>query len=55
MADFSKLTADLEALSTKVDALIAAATPPVPEPVIDDQPAVDAASATVEAILAKIP
>lgn len=50
MADFTKLMADLAALATKVDALVAAQTPPV-----DEQPLVDQADAAVEAIAAKIP
>lgn len=54
MADFTKLTADLATLSTKVDELLAKVNVPAPPPV-DEQPAVDQASAAVEAILAKIP
>lgn len=51
MADFTKLNADLAALSAKVDELLAKQnTPPV-----DEQPAVDAADVAVEAIMAKIP
>ncbi len=50
MADFTKLNADIAALSAKVDALLAAQKPPV-----DEQPEVDAADAAVEAIIAKIP
>ena len=49
MSDYTKLMADLEALSAKVDAML------VPEPVPDEQPAVDAADAAVVAILAKFP
>lgn len=55
MADFAKLNDDIAALSAKVDDLIAKQTPPAPPPVVDEQPAVDAADAAVEAILAKIP
>jgi hypothetical protein len=51
MSDFSKLNADIADLSAKVDALIAKQAPPP----IDEQPAVDAAAAAVEAIVAKIP
>ena len=53
MADYTKLMADLEALSAKVDAMLV----PAPEPVLppDEQPAVDAADAAVVAILAKFP
>ena len=54
MADFTKLTAAIEALAAKVDALLAAQTAP-PAPVVDEQPAVDAAEASVEAITAKLP
>lgn len=50
MADFTKLNADIAALSAKVDELLAKQTPPV-----DEQPAVDAADAAIEAIAAKIP
>lgn len=52
MADYTKLDADLAELSTKLDILIAkqAPTPPV-----DEQPAVDAADAQVQAMIAKIP
>lgn len=50
MSDFSKLNADIAALSAKVDELLAKQVPPV-----DDQPAVDAVDAQVTAILAKIP
>lgn len=59
MADFTKLNADIAALSAKVDAQnahiadltaqLAAAQP------VDEQPAVDAADAEVNAINAKIP
>lgn len=49
MADFTRLNAAVADLSTKVDALLAK-----PQPV-DEQPAVDAAAAAVEAIAAKIP
>jgi len=53
MSDFSKLNADIADLSAKVDALIAKAnTPPPP---VDEQSAIDAAAAAVEAIAAKIP
>lgn len=51
MADFSKLQADLDALNAKVDELLASQNPPP----VDEQPAVDAADAKVEAILAKLP
>lgn len=51
MTDFARLNAAVADLSTKVDALIAK---PVQVPV-DDQPAVDALAAQVEAIAAKIP
>jgi ElaB/YqjD/DUF883 family membrane-anchored ribosome-binding protein len=51
MSDFSKLMADLQALSDKVDALLAKQSPPP----VDEQPAVDQAAAAVEAIAAKIP
>jgi len=57
MADFAKLNADIADLSAKVDALLAkqtAAPLPAPPPV-DEQPEVDAAAASVEAIAAKIP
>lgn len=70
MADFTKLTADIAALSAKVDAFVAsdtakdakiadleaqlAAVPPVVVPV-DEQPAVDAADGAVAAIAAKLP
>lgn len=50
MADFTKLEADLDALAARLDAFMAAQVPPV-----DDQPAVDAADAKVEALIAKIP
>jgi hypothetical protein len=50
MADFTKLEADLEALTAKLDAFMAAQVPPV-----DEQPLVDAADAKVEALIAKIP
>lgn len=53
MADYSKLMADLEALSVKVDAALVPA--PAPEPPVDEQPAVDAAVAAVQAILDKFP
>jgi len=51
MADFSKLNADIAALSAKVDELLAKQNPPP----VDEQPAVDQADAEVEAILAKLP
>jgi hypothetical protein len=51
MSDFAKLTADLAELSAKVDTLIAKQAPPP----VDEQPAVDAADAAVQAIIAKIP
>lgn len=65
MADFSKLSTDIAALSAKVDTFMAAdaakdakiaeltaqlaAVPP------DEQPAIDGAAAAVEAISAKLP
>lgn len=69
MADFTKLHASIAALGAKIDAhaaadvakdakiadleaQLAAAQPPVP---VDEQPAVDAADAEVEAISAKLP
>lgn len=52
MADFSKLNSDLADLNAKIDALLAKSAPPPPA---DDQPAVDAADAAVQAIAAKIP
>lgn len=55
MADYSKLMVDLEALSAKVDAMLVPVPVPEPVPPIDEQPAVDAADAAVEAILAKFP
>jgi hypothetical protein len=51
MADFTKLEAELDALSAKIDAILA--NPPAPP--VDEQPAVDAASAKVEAMIAKLP
>lgn len=53
MADFSKLMADLQALSDKFDAYVAKqnANPPP----VDEQPQVDAADQAVGAIIAKIP
>lgn len=51
MSDFSKLNADIAALAAKVDELL---TKPAPVPA-DEQPAVDAADAAVNAIIAKIP
>ncbi len=54
MADFAKLMSDIADLSAKVDALLAKPAP-APQPVPDEQPAVDAAAAAVEAIAAKIP
>jgi t-SNARE complex subunit (syntaxin) len=54
MADFTKLNADLATLSAKVDELVAKVNTPAPTPV-DEQPAVDQAVASVEAIIAKIP
>lgn len=51
MADFTKLNADIAALSAKVDALLAKQNPPP----VDEQPQVDAADQAVEAIAAKIP
>lgn len=49
MADFTKLNDAIAALSAKVDAQNAKPAP------VDEQPAVDAATAAVEAIAAKIP
>ena len=51
MADFTKLNADIAALSAKVDELLAKQAPPPP---VDEQPAVDSADAAVQAITAKI-
>jgi hypothetical protein len=51
MADYTKVNADLVALSAKLDALLAKQAAPV----VDDQPTVDAIAAHVEALLAKIP
>lgn len=48
MADFTKLTAAVADLDAKVSAFIA-------KPPVDEQPAVDAVTAAVEAIVAKIP
>jgi hypothetical protein len=61
MANYDKLNADIAALSAKVDELLEKANAPVviPDPVIipapDEQPQVDAADASVAAILAKLP
>ncbi|WP_375764228.1 hypothetical protein ACE10X_13175 [Bradyrhizobium sp. Pha-3] len=52
MADYSRLQAAISDLSAKVDALN---NKPAPAPVPDEQPAVDALAAQVEAIAAKIP
>jgi outer membrane murein-binding lipoprotein Lpp len=52
MADFTKLNTAVSDLSAKVDAMNAK---PAPVPAVDDQPAVDALAAQVEAIAAKIP
>jgi len=52
MADFTKLNAAVADLSAKVDALNAK---PAPVPPVDQQPDVDAVTAAVEAITAKIP
>lgn len=49
MADLTKLNDSIAALSAKVDELLAK-----PQPV-DDQPAIDAAVAAVDAITAKLP
>jgi hypothetical protein len=54
MADFSKLNAAVADLSAKVDALNAKPVPE-PAPIVDVQPEIDAATASVEAIAAKIP
>jgi hypothetical protein len=51
MADFTKLEAELDALNAKIDAILANQ----PAPPVDEQPAVDAASAKVEAMIAKLP
>jgi t-SNARE complex subunit (syntaxin) len=50
MADFTKLNEDIAALAVKVDELLAKQNPPP----VDEQPAVDAAVAQIEAILAKL-
>jgi hypothetical protein len=55
MANYDKLNADLAALSAKVDGLIAKVNAPAHDPVVDEQPAVDAADAAVADIIAKIP
>ncbi len=52
MADYTRLTAAIADVNTKIDALIAKPASPPP---VDDQPAVDALVAQVEAISAKIP
>lgn len=52
MTDFTRLNAAVADLSSKVDAMNAK---PAPAPAADDQPAVDALTAQVEAIAAKIP
>jgi hypothetical protein len=52
MADYTRLTAAIADVNTKIDALIAK---PAPQAPVDDQPAVDALVAQVEAISAKIP
>lgn len=49
MADFTKLNDAIAALSAKVDAQNSKPAP------VDEQPAVDQATAAVEAIAAKIP
>lgn len=51
MTDFTRLNAAVNDMNAKIDAMIAK---PAPSPV-DDQPAVDALAAQVEAIAAKIP
>lgn len=63
MSDFTKLNADLVLLAEKVDGLVqkvqamqvAVAAIPVPAPVVDEQPAIDAAAKAIEDIVAKIP
>lgn len=67
MADFTKLTADIAALSAKVDAFVASDTAKDAKiadleaqlaavvPPVDEQPAVDAADGAVAAIAAKLP
>lgn len=50
MADFTKLKADIAALNTKVDELLAKLNAPPP----DEQPAVDEVQAEVNAIIAKL-
>lgn len=52
MADFTALNAAVADVSAKIDAL---AAKPAPVPPVDDQPAVDAITAQVAAIAAKIP
>lgn len=51
MADLTKLNAAVADVESKLDALLAK-VPPSPT---DDQPAIDAITAQVEAIAAKIP
>lgn len=52
MADFTALNAAVANLNAKVDALLAKPAPAAP---VDDQPAVDALVAQVDAAAAKIP
>lgn len=54
MADLTKLHEAIAALSAKVDALTNKPAPE-PTPVVDDQSPVDAITAEVEAITAKLP
>jgi hypothetical protein len=54
MADLSLLNAAVTELSAKVDAMNAKPAPVAPV-VVDDQPAVDAVTAEVQGIVAKIP
>lgn len=64
MADFTKLNADIVALSAKVDAFVAsdaAKDATIADltaklaAVVDEQPAVDAVDVAVEAVAAKLP
>lgn len=53
MADLTKLETDMDALTAKLEAYLAAQAVPIPP--VDDQPAVDALDAKVEVLIAKIP